>query len=506
MRGAVAGGHPETVAAGRYALERGGGAIDAAIAAQLTACVAEPLLTGPGGGGVGLVRTSANAETRALDFFSPMPSIPASGAPPLEEILVDFRVTTQRFLFGPGSVAIPGLLAGLEALHQAGARLPLTELAAPAVKLARQGLPISEGLSRSIELLAPIVARDPYLAPKFLDAGGAPLPVGSHYALPELGESLELFGREGASPFYRGGPAQMILDTLGERSLISADALAAYRPYWRTPLRGHYRGAQILSAPLPSHGGAQLLRTLRTLEAAGPISPDPLGHAGPETLRRIYEAMRDTEDAKEEPWPGSLGTDPMPWVNGGGAGFTTHLAASDEAGGLVALTSSLGETAGRSVASLGIALNNFLGEEDVAPPQCLPAAGDRLFTMCTPTFLIEEGGGSVAFGSGGSSRIRSAILHGIVYRMDHQLSLQQLADAPRAHWECDGLRVEAYRRPEGALTPLRRALGEQLIAFEEESIFFGGLHSVATHPLPDGSWRCEGAGDARRSGAVATSP
>ena len=234
----------------------------------------------------------------------------------------------------------------------------------------------------------------------------------------------------------------------------------------------------------------------------GPIPHDPLGAAGPITLDRLYRAMKETEQAKVKPWPTSLGADPGPWINDSGAGFTTHLAAADEAGGLVALTSSLGETAGVSVAKLGIALNNFLGEEDVAPPESLPATGERLFTMCTPTLLIEESGASIAFGSGGSSRIRSAILHGVVYRVDHGLPLQAVTDAPRAHWEEDGLRVEAYRRPEGTLEAIQTELGEKLIAFEEESIFFGGLHSVSVTPNERG-WRCDGAGDARRSGAVA---
>ena len=137
--GVCAGGHPLTVEAGRLAFEAGGNAVDAAVAAQLMATVAEPLLTGLGGGGLALLRHEGH--TRVLDFFSDRPGLgPARPFAPLEHTEVNFGVDVQRFSCGVASVAVPGMIQGLWTLHQAGGKLPLPKLARWAADQAERGL------------------------------------------------------------------------------------------------------------------------------------------------------------------------------------------------------------------------------------------------------------------------------------------------------------------------------------------------------------------------------
>ena len=192
-RGVCAGGHPLTVEAGRLAFEAGGNAIDAAVAAQLMATVAEPHLTGLGGGGLAMVRHGG--RTRTLDFFSDRPGLgPKRLFAPLEHVEVSFGVDTQRFSYGVGSVAVPGMIKGLWELHRSGGRVPLPKLARWAADRADSGLEVSVGLSKSIAALAPILERDPYLTERLMitdsEGGLHPAPPGHLYHLAELSETL----------------------------------------------------------------------------------------------------------------------------------------------------------------------------------------------------------------------------------------------------------------------------------------------------------------------------
>jgi gamma-glutamyltranspeptidase/glutathione hydrolase len=178
-------------------------------------------------------------------------------------------------------------------------------------------------------------------------------------------------------------------------------------------------------------------------------------------------------------------------------GYTTHLSVVDEHGNAVALTSSLGETSGEVVPGTGILLNNFLGEEDVNPAGGDPEPGQRLMTMCCPT-MMERNERIYVMGSGGSSRIRSAVLHGIYYLVDHHLEPQEVVRAPRCHLEGGALHLETPGRPIGTLEELSKSVSD-IRSFDGPSVFFGGLHLSSVR---DGLF--SGGGDARRSGYFAT--
>ena len=176
-------------------------------------------------------------------------------------------------------------------------------------------------------------------------------------------------------------------------------------------------------------------------------------------------------------------------------GHTTHISVVDDQGNAIGITSSLGETAGLCVPGTGVVLNNFLGEDDVNPTAICRPPGERLFTMCCPT-IVERGEQVYVMGSGGSSRIRSAILHGIVYMADHAMTAPEMVQSPRAHVEFDHLHVETDGRPPGTLEHLGRMTSLPIKRFEGPNMFFGGLHLAGRR-----GDQFVGAGDARRSGS-----
>lgn len=494
-RGAVAAGSRHTVEAGLRALRLGGNAVDAAIAATLMAGVSEPLLTGLGGAGLAICRVGG--QVRVLDLFTAMPGLGRQGPPPpLDEIAVDFGVTVQRFHTGLGAVAVPGLPRGLAALHATHGSLPMAELAAPAIDAARRGVEVSEVFAKVAGLLWPILRQDPDVRAVF-GRKHAPLRAGDTFAWPELAASIAAYCAEGPAWFEGGEGSERLFSSLGSATRLTAADMAAYRASWTAPLRLRYRDATLWVPGPPSVAGLLVIEALRALEDAGPM-PSP---NSAEEVRRLAAAQEQAEAQRsglnQRLFDGAFLADALTRLRAdrrGASGFTTHISAVDGEGNAVAITHSLGETAGHAIPGTGVLLNNFLGESDVNPSDAPRAPGERLYTMCCPT-LLERGGRVYALGTGGSNRIRSAILHGVVHLVDHDQAAEQAVAAPRAHVESGVLHVEAAGRPPGALDALR-AERPDLVVFEDRHLFFGGLHVVGVDE--DGF---VGAGDRRRSGA-----
>ncbi|MFN3201553.1 MAG: gamma-glutamyltransferase [Bradymonadia bacterium] len=504
--GAVSGGNPLTVEAGLQALRLGGNAVDAAVAAKLMATVCEPLLTGLAGGGLILCRI--DGEVRILDCFSDVPGRGHALDTPADmaAIDLDFGPDTQRFFYGPGSVAVPALAQGLWTLHQSYGRVPLAALVKPAAEAARAGVTVTPGLELSISLLWPIIQADPKLEAIFSGPDGGHARAGDRIFQRALADTLERLAIEGPDFLTVGDGAEAMLRRLDGEGRMTAQDLAGYTPIWRRPLVGRYKGADVYVPGPPSQAGALVLRTLSHLQAAGPVQAPLTG----EHVAQLAAAMVQTEIARGGEWvqrmfesgfiEGWLAeSDPM---STHGSGHTTHVSVTDGDGNAVAITSSLGETAGMLVPETGLILNNFLGETDVnpvGPSGPLRPPGARLLTMCCPTLLAHDGGIHV-MGSGGSSRIRSALLHGVVYAVDHKWPEDQIVAGPRCHYEGGVLRVEAAQRPTGFLEPLQGQF-ERVIVFDEPGLFFGGLHMAGWRPGDHGPV-LSGAGDARRSGTT----
>ena len=256
---------------------------------------------------------------------------------------------------------------------------------------------------------------------------------------PELADTLELLGSEGAAPFYTGEIAAAVVDWLTERGgMLTMQDLAAYRVIEREPVRVSYRGREVVTNPPPSAGGILIAQALSLLDA-GP-SPPP--------LRNVIAAMEATQAARTSEFLEGL-DDPefaARFLQAGGArgptgrlGSTTHVAVIDRDGRACSVTSSNGASSGVVVPGTGVHLNNMLGEQDLNPLGFhRHPPGRRLPSMMAPTAVLRDGRPELVLGSAGSNRIRSAILQTIVRVIDDGLRAAEAVRAPRVHYE-DGV-------------------------------------------------------------------
>lgn len=513
-RGAVAAGDPRTLEAGLRALRLGGNAIDAAVAAGLTSVVVEPLLTSFGGGGVAVIREPSGRVT-VLDFFAAVPGLErtTTSEPGMVAVPVDYGVERQTFHIGTGSITVPGIPAGLEALHRRFGRVALAELAAPAIEHARDGFAVGSNLRMAAKLLTHLLQTDPEAAALYYP-GGVLIPEGATLRHDGLAETLEAYARDGAALFHSGALAQRLLDFAGgDRGWITRRDLDAYEVLERAPLVTDYRGATLSTNPPPAAGGVLLAYALGVLQrSAGPIAAlgsDELVRLA--RLMTVADAARDrgVYDRLDEPGfvEELLGEESLAagvaaldsaaaGRPDGGPGYTTHLSTADAEGWMVAYTSSNGETCARFLPGSGVLLNNFLGEEDLQSPSGKRRQpGARIRTSMTPSILELPDGSALAFGSGGSNRIRGALLQTMIHLVDRGHSLRDAVIHPRIHHEAGVCRIEAVSGFDGHVEALERALGA-VVRFDGLHMYFGGVHAVRR--TPDG--RFEGAGDPRRGG------
>jgi gamma-glutamyltranspeptidase / glutathione hydrolase len=441
MRGAIAAGHPLTAEAGGRVLREGGNAVDALLAAAFTAFVTEGPLTGPAGGGLLLVH-EATGETTLLDCFF---AVPALGLGEMDEVLVDFEdAGTQTFHVGEGSVAVPGLLAGLEEAHRRFATLPWPELVEPALELARHGVDCDEPRAFLHRILGQILLRE--------EGGRRVYGDPARVVTDDLCATLER---------VRDARAAALVDLLPE---FEHD-LAAYEVAAVIPLETTVLGRRVLAAPSPSRGGAIVVEILERLAGVGDPAPEDEALA----LRLAYGA--------------SGGTGPLTG--------TTHVSVVDAAGTAAALSSTLGS--GSGVFRGGAQLNNMLGELDVIGHE-LRLRGTRLPTMLTPTLVLEDERPRLVLGSAGSVRLAGAIAQVAWHVVADALPVDDAIGAPRMHVEGSTLHVEGGWDDEDLA---RLDDTWEVVRWAGRNLFFGGVQAVELSA--DGSLAA--AGDPRRGGA-----
>jgi gamma-glutamyltranspeptidase/glutathione hydrolase len=484
-RGFVAAGHPLTAEAGARVLRDGGTAVDAALAAMLTSWVAEPLLSGPGAGGYMLVAGTAR-EPVLLDFFV---EAPGRGADPssrcaLNPVEVSFGDATQVFNGGPASCGAYGNPAGICEAARLWGTIPLAELAAPAARLARDGVPLNEQQAYVLEILRELLVTTAECGALFAP-GGRLLRAGDTFRSDELAAAIELLGAEGAEPFYRGHVAEAVCDFLAERGgMLTREDLAAYRAVEREPVRARYRGRDVLTNPPPNAGGILLALALRRLARSD----------GPPSLAEIVSAMEAVQAHRTPEFTNGL-ADPR-YVHDFVAthlGNTTHISVVDAEGRAASVTCTNGEGSGVVVPGTGVHLNNIMGEEDLSPAGFHVAPpGTRMPSMMAPTVVLRDGEVELVVGSAGSNRIRSAILQVIVGVVDHGMAAREAVGAPRVHFE-DGI---VYAEPG---VPVEELEGREVVLFRERNLFFGGAQAIERDPA---TGALSGAGDPRRGGAA----
>ena len=449
MRGAIAAGSRQAAEAGAWALREGGTAIDAAIAAVFAAFVSEGPLTGPAGGGFVMLR-AADGTISSLDCFF---AVPSRERPAMDEVVIDFGdASTQVFHIGPGSVAIPGLVAGLHAAHGRGARLPWAALLVPAIELARAGIATTPEQAFLVEILVAILQRE--------EGGrhlyGTPGVVRTDVLVP----ALELIAAAGP-------------DAVQELLPEMAGDLERYEVVERTPIETAFAGATVIATPEPSIGGRVVTGALADLERR------PIGDVGScDDAVSMAAALADGYAQAGV----SAGAKPT---------GTTNVSVVDTDGAVVAISSTLGS--GSGVFHHGFQLNNMLGELDVIG-HVPRAAGTRLPSMMTPTIALQDGRPRLVVGSAGSVRLAGAITQVTAAVVGRGLTVGEAIRRPRLHVDASVVHVEGGWG-ESVVEGLERA-GWNVVRWADQNLFFGGTSAVEV--TPEG--RLAAAGDPRRGG------
>ena len=504
---AAAAGTPYAAEAATEVYTAGGNAADAAVAAAAAVSVTEPLMSSIGGGGFALVRRPSG-EAELIDYYDAMPGkgLPESafgaGGHPLSVVLKYGAGVNSTV--GAASSAVPGALRGWEALLHRHGTMPLREVLAPAIRLARSGFLLCKTSGFWFEVAEEVLALTPETKKNFYTGGkdDRVYREGERMSFPELAETLEAIGEEGVELFYTGALAREISEYILELGgIITEEDLAGYRVEIRTPLTTDYHGATVYTNGPPSAGGPTLAQILRVISAY-----DVAGLSGSEYVRLLSGAMRRALDDRATAYTeGSENTRVAERLTGEeyakkqrehifGSPNTTHLSCVDASGLAVSVTASMGYGSGITIPGTGIWMGNTLGEPELNPKGFHALTpGERLISSMSPTIMDSVDGGLVALGSPGASRIPTAILQTLVGVLDFGMPLKAAVNHPRLHAEGDLFAYEA-----GSPKADLEAYGN-VLSYDEPSMFFGGVNAVRL--TPEGIF--EAAADPRRSGGSA---
>ncbi|MDQ6992575.1 MAG: gamma-glutamyltransferase [Mariprofundus sp.] len=518
--GTVAAGHPATAEAAIATLRMGGNAVDAAIAAQITAFIAEPVLTSAGGGGFMLV-AGKHLKPTLYDGFPRMPygQVIAGIKAKLKAVEIDFGDKLQTFHIGQGSVAAPSLLAMLFMAHRQHGKLPLSEVMAPGIDAARSGIRLNALQGSLIELLRPILT-DSSSSMTLHAPSGKLRQEGDNFCNRALANTLEMLHIEGIDEMYHGDLARAIVRSCTPYGLLSMDDMSAEQVQVRKPLSIPLFSGTLLTNPPPSSGGlliayAAILLDQLQGKAELPLLLTESLHAS--SLLRHDHFDRDIYHhdiiAKTlDPAQIAQGcraiikrlhgetTEVPASETANRHGSTTHISVIDSHGLAVSLTSSNGEGSAIVVPESGIHLNNMLGEADINPLGLHQlSAGSSLSSMMAPSIFTKAGKPTLVLGSGGSNRLRGAILQVLTQHLLQGKEIEPAIAAPRLHNEGQSVDCEP-----GALNQQQheqlRSMGWSINQWQQKNLYFGGVHGIAI----DCHGHIQAAGDPRRGGVALT--
>jgi gamma-glutamyltranspeptidase/glutathione hydrolase len=462
---------------GAAALRDGGTAIDAAVATAFALAVTHPTAGNIGGGGFIVFRPAQGAAV-TYDFRE---TAPARASPAM--FLAGGKYDPALHHSSHISVGVPGTVAGLYLAWQKHGRLPWARLVDPAVALARDGFVVSDGLARSLGDAMPKLRRHPASLAQFTK-NGAPYEPGDVLRQPDLARTLQRIAEQGPTGFYAGETARLIETEMAARGgLITRADLAAYAAIERAPLRGTYRGYDILGVPPVSSGGTAIIQALNVLEgydlaSSGPGSAAAV-HVTVEALRRAFaDRARYLGDpafnlampigrltSKEYAVELRRTINPERASASSPAAFewphesneTTHISVVDAARNAVALTYTLEETYGSGIVvpGAGFLLNNEMGDFNAGPGLTdaagligtqpnLAQPGKRMLSSMSPTIVAKDGALFMVTGSPGGRTIISTVLLTILGAVDFGLNAQDTVDAGRLHhqWLPDRIAYE----------------------------------------------------------------
>jgi gamma-glutamyltranspeptidase/glutathione hydrolase len=482
---------PAASRVGRAVLERGGNAVDAAVATVFALSVARPQSCGLGGGGF-LLHRDADGATRTLDFRETAPA----------------AMRADQFV-GPGlhtefsghhTVGVPATVAGMDAALRRLGTTTLAQAIAPAEQLARDGFRVPTSMVGAMRENAARLRRFPAAAAQYLN-DGEPYAAGDVLRQADLAASLRRIMRGGPAAFYRGTIARRIVRDMRaprpetqDPGLMTLRDLAAYRPIWRLALRGTFRGRSIVTMGPPTSGGIALIEMLNLLEGhdlrgAGRSSApaihliaeaeklafaDRAAYVADPAFVRVPTAEL-TSKAYAERRRGEL--DPVqarsyvagPVATESPTGSTTHVSAIDAQGDAVAITCTIEQEFGSAIVApgTGFLLNNEMTDFGAPGTANEPAPGKRPRSSMTPAIVVQDGRPVLVTGGAGGVRIIMGVFHAVLDTTEFGMTLAQAADAERVDNQgTRTLEVEDARIDPGVLADLQarghtlRRLGE----------------------------------------------
>ena len=517
-RGMAVTNHPLASAAGAEMLAAGGNAIDAAIACLFALTVVEPMMVGIIGGGTAHIRL-ADGSHRILDGMS---TVPLAGRPDMYTPLpdaspYDYSTTDRANKVGPSAVAAPGSLRGwCEALRRFGT-FSLDDVMQPAIRHAGRGFTVTPYLQTCIEDAAADLRQDKG-ASALLLPGGRALQAGEKLVNGDYAETLRLVAELGENALY-GGPIgdAVAAHMAANGGYITREDLLSYKVIEREPIRGSYRGWDILGPPPPAGSGVHITQMLNILEGYDLAA---LGFGTPDGIHLLAEVLKiafaDRAVATADPAFVNVPVERLIskdyaaerraniemnraqfWgagVSAGQSDHTTHLTTADRAGNVVATTQTIETTFGARyvIPGTGIIPNNYMGLFDPRPGSTQSIApGKRVTTSMAPMMALREGKVIYALGLPGGKRIFPSAMQALINLIDHGMTLQEAVEAPRVWTEGQALEVEDTI-PEHVQRELRRR-GHNVQMLPHVA---GGMNGIQFNP--DGSmtgaacWRADG--------------
>jgi len=497
---------------GMEVLREGGNAIDAAIATGFALAVTHPTAGNIGGGGFMVVRFPDGRVT-AFDFRekAPLAAHPEMFTDENGEYSYEIHHESHK------AVGVPGTVAGFALAHERYGSIDWKRLVDPAVRLADEGFRVPPGLARSLAGVLPQMQRYPASVQAF-SKNGVPYEAGEIWRQPDLARTLARIRDQGRDGFYKGETARLLAEEMRRGGgLITEEDLALYEAKERTPIRGSYRGYEVISMPPPSSGGIALIEMLNILEGYDLRS---MGHNSPAYIHHVAEAMRrafrdraryvaDTdfyevpiERLTSKAYAAELRAtiDPDRATPSQPADIamayesmeTTHYSVVDENGMAVAVTYTLEAGYGSkiTVPGAGFLLNNEMGdfngkpgltdesgligtEPNLARPQ------QRMLSSMTPTILAKDGRLVAVLGSPGGRTIINTVLGLVLNVVDHGMNIQEAVNAGRMHhqWLPDRISVERRGVTPETVAALE-ALGHQVRLIGQQ----GSAHCIMIDP------------------------
>lgn len=477
----VVSAHPIASKVGREVMQKGGNAVDAAIATQFALAVVYPGAGNIGGGGF-MVSRMANGETASLDYRE---KAPIAGG---RDMYLDANgdVISMASVRGHLAAGVPGTVAGLEAAHKKYGKLDWASLVQPAIDLAANGWALTareaSGLNgnRKVFIQYNTVQPDFFLAQE-----GSEWKAGDTVSIPELAKTLELIRDNGRDGFYKGKTAELIVAEMERgNGLISLEDLEQYEAEWRNPVTGKYRGYEFISMPPPSSGGIALAQLFNAIE---PFDIGEMGFHSSEAIHLMAEAERRAyadraahlgdPDFYDVPRTGMIDRNytksrmvsfnpekatPSTEIGAGTPApkeseETTHLSVVDQWGNAVSVTTTLNGGMGSKVfvGGAGFLLNNEMDDFSAKPgtPNMYGLVGGeanaiepgkRMLSSMTPSIVAKDGKLFMVVGTPGGSTIITSVFQTIVNVIDFDMTMQQAVAAPRFHhqWLPDVIQAE----------------------------------------------------------------